>query len=123
MCFSIKSLLYFEYILSTVIEVLFICYVNNNYLREVIILDIILSLFYHLLAHFFFAVQFINFVCFITLLFFHSLRAYSLFWFYIILKNECRIFIIKDIQKKRDTLLKNNHDIEDSYETSTIISV
>jgi hypothetical protein len=105
------------------IEVLFICYVNNNYLREVIVLDLILSLFYHLLPYFFFAVQLMNFVCFITLLFFHSLRVYSLFWFYIILKNECRIFIIKDTQKKRDTLLKNNHDMEDSYETSTIISV
>lgn len=118
-----KVLLYFEYTLSTVVEIIFILYVPNNYLREIIILDIILSLFYHLRTHLFYAVQLMNCICFITLLFFHSLRAYSLFWFYIIFKNECRAFLIQEIQEKKEPLLKNMDDIEDKCETSTIISV
>ena len=121
-----KVLLYLEYILSTIAEAIFIYYIPNNYLREVIILDIIYSFFYHLHSCLFFLVQFMNCICFITLLFFDSLRVYSLFWLYIIFKNQCRIFILRKTQEKKDALLKDTDDIEnieDPRETATIISV
>lgn len=121
-----KILLYLEYTLSTIAEAIFIYYIPNNYLREVIILDIIYSFFYHLQSCLFFLLQFINCTCFITLLFLDSLRVYSLFWLYIIFKNQCRIFILRKTQEKKDALLKDIDDIEnieDPRETATIISV
>lgn len=118
-----KVLLNIEYALSTVIETIFILYVPNIYLREVILLDIFFSLFYHFHTYLFYTVQLMNCICFITLLFFYSLRAYSLFWFYIIFKNECRAFLIQETQEKKEPLLKNMDIVEDTCETATIISV
>ena len=121
-----KILFYLEYTLSTIAEAIFIYYIPNNYLREVIILDIIYSFFYQLHSCLFFFVQFMNCICFITLLFFDSLRVYSLLWLYIILKNQFRIFILRKTQEKKDALLKDIddiNDIEDPRDTATIISV
>jgi hypothetical protein len=110
--------LYFQYILSTLLESFIIYYISNYYLKGFVFIDILFSYMFTSSLSFFYILEIFDVCVLIGILCIDSIRIYCYFWIFFILKNLLLYILIeKTVVPKKDLLL------DDLDETSTVLSV